>query len=118
MYAIFTHVITCPSYLNYFVQDSGVIAGLDVLRIINEPTAAAISYGLGKKASKGEMNVLIFDLVSIILLTYFVFSFSFISSFLLPFYLHFPCSVPSYITKYVQKYNLLSFKTSINQSIT
>jgi len=59
-------VITVPAYFNdaqrQATKDSGVIAGLDVLRIINEPTAAAISYGLGKKASKGEMNVLIFDL--------------------------------------------------------
>merc|ERR1712233_8012 len=42
-------------------KDAGTIAGLNVLRIINEPTAAAISYGLGKK-SKEEMNVLIFDM--------------------------------------------------------
>ena len=41
----------------------GVIAGLDVMRIINEPTAAAIAYGLDKKnTSVGERNVLIFDL--------------------------------------------------------
>ncbi|KAF9589412.1 hypothetical protein IFM89_023688 [Coptis chinensis] len=44
-------------------KDAGVIAGLNVLRIINEPTAAAIAYGLDKKAtSVGEKNVLIFDL--------------------------------------------------------
>ena len=43
--------------------DAGVIAGLNVMRIINEPTAAAIAYGLDKKAtSVGEKNVLIFDL--------------------------------------------------------
>ena len=42
-------------------KDAGVIAGLNVLRIINEPTAAAIAYGLDKKGS-GEKNVLIFDL--------------------------------------------------------
>merc|ERR1712216_58735 len=42
-------------------KDAGAIAGLNVLRIINEPTAAAIAYGLDKKAS-GERNVLIFDL--------------------------------------------------------
>lgn len=43
---------------------AGVIAGLEVLRIINEPTAAAIAYGLDKKTqgSTGERNVLIFDL--------------------------------------------------------
>ena len=46
-------------------KDAGAIAGLDVLRIINEPTAAAIAYGLDKKASgqtKRERSVLIFDL--------------------------------------------------------
>ncbi|THU50040.1 hypothetical protein C4D60_Mb06t15880 [Musa balbisiana] len=45
-------------------KDAGVIAGLNVMRIINEPTAAAIAYGLDKKASgsSGEKNVLIFDL--------------------------------------------------------
>ncbi|KAJ2533336.1 Hsp70 chaperone, partial [Coemansia sp. RSA 1935] len=42
-------------------KDAGLIAGLNVLRIINEPTAAAIAYGLDKKGT-GEMNVLIFDL--------------------------------------------------------
>merc|ERR1711897_38256 len=43
--------------------DSGIIAGLNVMRIINEPTAAAIAYGLDKKAtSVGEKNILIFDL--------------------------------------------------------
>jgi hypothetical protein len=44
-------------------QDAGVIAGLEVLRIINEPTAAAIAYGLDKKGTTNkEQNVLIFDL--------------------------------------------------------
>jgi heat shock protein 1/8 len=43
-------------------KDAGAIAGLDVLRIINEPTAAAIAYGLDQKASSGEKMVLIFDL--------------------------------------------------------
>lgn len=42
-------------------KDAGTIAGLNVLRIINEPTAAAIAYGLEKKKAQ-EMNVLIFDL--------------------------------------------------------
>ena len=42
-------------------KDAGAIAGLEVLRIINEPTAAAIAYGLDKK-SGGERNILIFDL--------------------------------------------------------
>lgn len=58
-------VITVPAYFNdsqrQATKDAGVIAGLNVLRIINEPTAAAIAYGLDKQ-SKGEQNVLIFDL--------------------------------------------------------
>ena len=58
-------VITVPAYFNdsqrQATKDAGVIAGLSVKRIINEPTAAAIAYGLDKK-SKGETNVLIFDL--------------------------------------------------------
>jgi L1 cell adhesion molecule like protein len=57
-------VITCPAYFNdsqrQATKDAGVIAGLNVLRIINEPTAAAIGYGLDKK-SGGEKNILIFD---------------------------------------------------------
>jgi heat shock protein 1/8 len=56
-------VITVPAYFNdsqrQATKDAGVIAGLDVLRIINEPTAAAIAYGLNKT---GEKNILIFDL--------------------------------------------------------
>ena len=58
-------VITVPAYFNesqrQATKDAGAIAGLNVLRIINEPTAAAIAYGLDKKGS-GEKNVLIFDL--------------------------------------------------------
>ncbi|KAH8422984.1 molecular chaperone Hsp70 [Aspergillus melleus] len=58
-------VITVPAYFNdsqrQATKDSGLIAGLNVLRIINEPTAAAIAYGLDKK-DEGERNVLIFDL--------------------------------------------------------
>lgn len=58
-------VITVPAYFNdsqrQATKDAGVIAGLNVLRIINEPTAAAIAYGLDKK-SGGERNVLIYDL--------------------------------------------------------
>ncbi|XP_077154873.1 heat shock 70 kDa protein-like [Ranitomeya variabilis] len=58
-------VITVPAYFNdsqrQATKDAGVIAGLNVLRIINEPTAAAIAYGLDK-GSHGERNVLIFDL--------------------------------------------------------
>ncbi|XP_061354354.1 heat shock 70 kDa protein-like isoform X2 [Gastrolobium bilobum] len=60
-------VITVPAYFNdsqrQATKDAGAIAGLNVMRIINEPTAAAIAYGLDKKGSKsGEKNVLIFDL--------------------------------------------------------
>merc|ERR1712093_869789 len=58
-------VVTVPAYFNdsqrQATKDAGAIAGLNVLRIINEPTAAAIAYGLDKKTS-GEVNVLIFDL--------------------------------------------------------
>jgi len=58
-------VITVPAYFNdsqrQATKDAGVIAGLNVMRIINEPTAAALAYGLDKK-KKGEQNVLIFDL--------------------------------------------------------
>merc|ERR1712149_77549 len=58
-------VVTVPAYFNdsqrQATKDAGAIAGLNVLRIINEPTAAAIAYGLDKKTS-GECNVLIFDL--------------------------------------------------------
>jgi L1 cell adhesion molecule like protein len=58
-------VVTVPAYFNdtqrQATKDAGVIAGLNIVRIINEPTAAAIAYGLDKKAV-GEQNVLIFDL--------------------------------------------------------
>lgn len=58
-------VITVPAYFNdsqrQATKDAGTISGLNVLRIINEPTAAAIAYGLDKKGT-GERNVLIFDL--------------------------------------------------------
>ena len=58
-------VITCPAYFNdsqrQATKDAGAIAGLNVLRIINEPTSAAIAYGLDKKGDK-EKHVLIFDL--------------------------------------------------------
>ena len=57
-------VITVPAYFNdsqrQATKDAGAIAGLNVLRIINEPTAAAIAYGLDNKSE--EKNVLIFDL--------------------------------------------------------
>ncbi|KAG1364388.1 heat shock 70 kDa protein [Cocos nucifera] len=60
-------VITVPAYFNdsqrQATKDAGAIAGLNVIRMINEPTAAAIAYGLDKKAARtGERNVLIFDL--------------------------------------------------------
>lgn len=60
-----THaVITVPAYFNdaqrQSTKDAGTIAGLNVMRIINEPTAAAIAYGLDKK--EGEKNILVFDL--------------------------------------------------------
>lgn len=58
-------VITVPAYFNNAqreaTKDAGIIAGLNVLRIINEPTAAALAYGLDKNL-KSERNVLIFDL--------------------------------------------------------
>jgi len=57
-------VITVPAYFNdaqrQATKDAGLISGLDVLRIINEPSAAAIAYGLDKKV--GEKNVIVFDL--------------------------------------------------------
>nr|QKR72386.1 heat shock protein 70 b2 [Haemaphysalis flava] len=58
-------VVTVPAYFNdsqrQATKDAGAIAGLNVLRIINEPTAAALAYGLDKNL-KGEKNILIFDL--------------------------------------------------------
>jgi len=58
-------VVTVPAYFNdsqrQATKDAGTISGMNVMRIINEPTAAAIAYGLDKKAG-GERNVLIFDL--------------------------------------------------------
>ena len=57
-------VVTVPAYFNdaqrQATKDAGVIAGLNVLRIINEPTAAAIAYGLDKKSK--EKNILVYDL--------------------------------------------------------
>ncbi|XP_021760873.1 heat shock cognate 70 kDa protein-like [Chenopodium quinoa] len=59
-------VITVPAYFNdsqrQATKDAGLIAGLNVLRIINEPTAAAIAYGLDKNSSSSTKNVLVFDL--------------------------------------------------------
>jgi L1 cell adhesion molecule like protein len=58
-------VITVPAYFNdsqrQATKDAGAIAGLNVLRIINEPTAAALAYGLDRINNKGEQNILIFD---------------------------------------------------------
>lgn len=58
-------VVTVPAYFNdsqrQATKDAGAIAGLNVLRMINEPTAAAIAYGLDKQ-DQGEKNVLVFDL--------------------------------------------------------
>ncbi|KAK9741049.1 hypothetical protein RND81_03G078200 [Saponaria officinalis] len=66
--AVKNAVITVPAYFNdsqrQATKDAGVIAGLNVMRIINEPTAAAIAYGVDKKlnASDVKKNVLVFDL--------------------------------------------------------
>jgi L1 cell adhesion molecule like protein len=58
-------VVTVPAYFNdsqrQATKDAGQICGLNILRIINEPTAAAIAYGLDKKGS-GERNILIYDM--------------------------------------------------------
>ena len=59
-------VITVPAYFNdaqrQSTKDAGAIAGLNVLRIINEPTAGAIAYGLDKASQSQEKNILIYDL--------------------------------------------------------
>ena len=59
-------VVTVPAYFNdsqrQATKDAGAISGLNVLRIINEPTAAAIAYGLDKGKTSGEKHILIFDL--------------------------------------------------------
>merc|ERR1719440_2211186 len=56
-------VVTVPAYFNdaqrQATKDAGTISGMNVMRIINEPTAAAIAYGLDKKAEK---NILVYDL--------------------------------------------------------
>ncbi|TCD62823.1 ATPase with role in protein import into the ER [Steccherinum ochraceum] len=62
-----THaVVTVPAYFNdaqrQATKDAGTIAGLTVLRIINEPTAAAIAYGLDKKTKDGESQIIVYDL--------------------------------------------------------
>jgi len=57
-------VVTVPAYFNdaqrTATKDAGAIASLNVVRVLNEPTAAAIAYGLDKKG--GEKNILVFDL--------------------------------------------------------
>ena len=57
-------VVTVPAYFNdaqrQATKDAGTISGMNVKRIINEPTAAAIAYGLDKKS--GEKNILVYDL--------------------------------------------------------
>ncbi|MCI16433.1 heat-shock protein, partial [Trifolium medium] len=60
-------VVTVPAYFNdcqrKATMDAGAIAGLNVMRIINEPTAAAIAYGLDKRGNcDGERNIFVFDL--------------------------------------------------------
>ncbi|MBC7331793.1 MAG: molecular chaperone DnaK [Synergistetes bacterium] len=59
-------VITVPAYFSdsqrQATKEAGELAGLKVLRIINEPTAAALAYGLGRNRDKGELRVLVFDL--------------------------------------------------------
>jgi len=59
-------VITCPAYFNdaqrQATKNAGAIAGLQVLRVINEPTAAALAYGLDQAADAKGKNILIFDL--------------------------------------------------------
>jgi endoplasmic reticulum chaperone BiP len=66
-------VVTVPAYFNdaqrQATKDAGTIAGLNVLRVVNEPTAAAIAYGLDK--SKQESTILVFDL-GIYLFIYFL----------------------------------------------
>ena len=63
-------VITVPAYFNdsqrQATKDAGIIAGLNVLRIINEPTAAALAYGLDRKGA-GEQNIVIFDCGGIVM---------------------------------------------------
>lgn len=64
-YEVNKAVITVPAYFNNSqresTKDAGRISGLEVLRILSEPTASAIAYGLDKKNQKTERNVLIFD---------------------------------------------------------
>jgi molecular chaperone DnaK (HSP70) len=58
-------VVTCPAYFNdaqrQATKDAGTIAGMNVVRVLNEPTAAAIAFGLDKKYSS-EKNIIVYDL--------------------------------------------------------
>ena len=58
-------VVTVPAYFSdsqrQATKDAGIIAGLDIIRIINEPTAAAIAYGLDKSSGDEEKTILVFD---------------------------------------------------------
>jgi heat shock protein 5 len=62
--AVKNAVVTCPAYFNdaqrQATKDAGTIAGLNVVRILNEPTASALAYGLDKR--EGERNILVYDL--------------------------------------------------------
>ena len=59
-------VVTVPAYFNdeqrQATKDAAKIAGLDVLRLLNEPTAAAVAYGLNSNQETQEKNVIVFDL--------------------------------------------------------
>lgn len=59
-------VVTVPAYFNdaqrAATKDAGTIAGLNVLRVVNEPTAAALAYGLDKKDDKTERQIIVYDL--------------------------------------------------------
>lgn len=59
-------VVTVPAYFNdaqrAATKDAGTIAGLNVLRVVNEPTAAALAYGLDKQTEKGERQIVVYDL--------------------------------------------------------
>jgi heat shock protein 5 len=63
---VFNAVVTVPAYFNdaqrAATRDAATIAGLNVLRLVNEPTAAALAYGLDKLTDKAERTVLVYDL--------------------------------------------------------
>jgi len=80
-YKVANAIVTVPAYFNddqrQATKDAGIIAGLNIFRILNEPTSAAIAYGLEKKFT--EKNIIVFDLgggtfdVSILTMDYGVF---------------------------------------------